>query len=50
MQDVELAASKLSLRSSGKIKLIAITGGEKCSDKHTFQMHLDIISTWFVSF
>lgn len=45
MLDVELAASKLNLRSSGKIKLITITGGE-CSksfqrnNTHTFQLSI----------
>jgi len=45
MLDVELAANKLNLHSSSKIKLITITGG-KCSksfqrnNKHTFQLSI----------
>jgi len=45
MLDVELAASKLNLHSSGKIRLITLTGG-KCSksfqrnNKHTLQLSI----------
>lgn len=60
MLDVELAASKLNLHSSSKIKLITITGGRNVPrafrgtinipSSCPLKMHLDIISTWFVSF